>query len=76
MKCLALETILRRRKAKREMAVTSEALAAVIRMLSVVSWDCSGIQNVDVTTDLAEKMAMFSDSSPKALVASYYSHCL
>ena len=52
-----------------------EALVAVTQMLSGVSWDCSGIQNVDVTIDSAEMMATLSDSTLKVLVASYYLHC-
>ena len=75
VKCLALEMISRRKKAKRETVVMLEALAAVIRMLSVVSWDCSDIQNVGVMTGLAGMMVTFSDSSPKVLVASYCLHC-
>jgi hypothetical protein len=45
-----------------------EGLADVLQSLSA-SWDCSDIQNVDVTIDLAEMQVNFSDSCLKVLEA-------
>jgi hypothetical protein len=66
---LALERISRKMKAKCALAVRLvEGLADALQSLSA-SWDCSDIQNVDVTIDLAEMLANFSDSCLKVLGA-------
>ena len=69
--CLAPEMILRKTKAKYALAVMLAGELADARPSLSASWGCSGIQNVDVTTDSVEMLVSSSGYRRKALGVGY-----